>query len=234
MTQQQLIDLVVKAFDSKIESFYPALIGIQFLVVLVAAVVGTLFGAWFSGYGKKKGENLATKEDHHELLRQIKINTSTVEEIKFDLAASDWMTKEWKTLRRQKLEEMIATMISLCDHQKSLQDSLIFEHGERPANVDIFPRITMLCEIYFPECKVTYCKFRLAARNLESAIHSTKLELLKNTNNSSVCVKLRQDFCQKSIEYSMDRDAAMVEMIEDVGVLIRGAYQPPIKDQTTF
>lgn len=233
MTQQQLIELVNQALASQIESLYPALFGVQSLVVLFAAAIGATFGAWFSGYGRRKGENRAAKEDHQELLRQIKINTSTVEEIKIELAATDWVTKEWKTLRRQKLEEMITSMVALCDHQQALQDSAIFNHGERPANIDLYPKITMLGEIYFPECQELRGRFKLAARKLATSIHSTQLELLRNANNSAVSLKLRQDFKDQSLDLIVERDAAMDEIIKNVSGLVREAYQPSFQRSTS-
>lgn len=227
MTQQQLIELVNQVLTAQIESLYPTLFGAQLFVVLVAAAVGAVFGAWLSGYGRRKGENLATKEDHDELLRQIKSNTLTVEGIKIDLAATDWITKEWKTLRRQKLEELITSMVALCDHQQALQDSAIFNHGERPANIDLYPKITMLSELYFPECKELCDRFKASARSLAQLIYSTELELLRNTNNSAISFRLRQEFNDGCLDLVSQRDTSMHEIIEAVAGLVREAYQQP-------
>jgi hypothetical protein len=38
-------------------------------------------GTYFSGYSKKKGENLATKEDIHDLTAQTALLTKTAKEI---------------------------------------------------------------------------------------------------------------------------------------------------------
>lgn len=52
------------------------------VVLLMLAVLLNVIAASLASYAKRKGENLATKEDFDELLRQVKLTTETTEQIK--------------------------------------------------------------------------------------------------------------------------------------------------------
>ncbi|WP_139056982.1 hypothetical protein [Halopseudomonas pachastrellae] len=60
-----------------------------FTITTISAFVGGTLGALATSYLKKKGENLATKEDFDELLRQLKMTTHETESIKIELTRSN-------------------------------------------------------------------------------------------------------------------------------------------------
>jgi hypothetical protein len=81
--------------------------------------------AWFGSYFKTKGQNFATKQDFAELQKQLrantevvesvksswlKANTELVETIKSEVGQRDWAEREWKNLRRLKLEALFDKM----------------------------------------------------------------------------------------------------------------------------
>jgi hypothetical protein len=76
-----------------------------FIVALVSAL--TALGV---SYFRTRGQNLATKHDFEELLRQLKINTESVETIKSEVSQRDWAEREWTNLRRVKLEALLEKM----------------------------------------------------------------------------------------------------------------------------
>jgi hypothetical protein len=56
------------------------------VVLLMVAVMVSVTAASLASYAKRKGENLATKEDFEELLRQVKLTAQATEEIKAQLS----------------------------------------------------------------------------------------------------------------------------------------------------
>jgi len=60
----------------------------------VSVLLATFAGAIFGAYLKKKGENLATREDYESLLTQIKKTTTATESIKSDLAKGSWLHQQ--------------------------------------------------------------------------------------------------------------------------------------------
>jgi len=63
--------------------------GLQPLVYVVLvgiSALGGLVGSFLTAYAKKRGENLATKADFDELLRQLRLQTAETEKIKSEIA----------------------------------------------------------------------------------------------------------------------------------------------------
>jgi hypothetical protein len=77
---------------------------IQVVFVLLAVAAGIFLGEYF----KTRGRNFATRDDFITLLEQLHTNTKLVETIKSEFGQRDWASREWATLRRVKLEELVA------------------------------------------------------------------------------------------------------------------------------
>jgi len=58
---------------------------------LLSVIILTFVGSFLGSYFKRKGENLATKEDYESLLEQVKETTSATENIKINLARGNWL-----------------------------------------------------------------------------------------------------------------------------------------------
>src|SRR5262245_13690250 len=58
---------------------------------------------WVGAYLKIKGENLATKQNFDDLLKQQEETAKAVEDIKSEISQRDWARREWANLRRIKL-----------------------------------------------------------------------------------------------------------------------------------
>src|SRR6476469_5123833 len=82
------------------------------LYVIITAVAAGL-AAWFGSFLKTKGQNFATKQDFDELLEQLRANTEVVESVN-EVGQRDWAEREWKNLRRRKLETLF-DKIQECD-----------------------------------------------------------------------------------------------------------------------
>jgi hypothetical protein len=75
----------------------------------VMAVVGAV-AALGTSYFKTRGQNLATKHDFNELLKQQKDTAEAVKTIKSDVGQRVWAQRERTTLRRIKLEALLEKM----------------------------------------------------------------------------------------------------------------------------
>jgi hypothetical protein len=79
------------------------------------ALIGAGVGAYFGGYLKTKGKNLATREDIKELKEQVAMVTRTTEEIKTEIADAAWNRKRVWELKREVLFEATKRLAEVDD-----------------------------------------------------------------------------------------------------------------------
>jgi hypothetical protein len=138
------------------------------LLAAIALVVHVL-GNFVSSYARKRGETLATKSDMQEILNQLKTTTQATEEIKASVSHSDWVSREWKQVRRLKLEELMSTAYSLDKWLDQNRDKWILQREVEPEH-DPVDRVTMLGALYFPELKAEVQAVTTTHRGALSAI----------------------------------------------------------------
>lgn len=84
-------------------------------LLLAVSFVGAVASAFVTTYIRKRGETYATKADLAELVAQLRTTTQAAEEVRIAIAHADWSSKEWKVLRRVKLEELLDAVHSTQD-----------------------------------------------------------------------------------------------------------------------
>lgn len=122
--------------------FYAILLGLLFLSTAASVFVVKYLG--------KRAEVYATRSDLQEVLRQLKETTELTEQVKVAVSHADWLAREWKAIRRTKLETLVETAISLTqwlDHQRSVS----FFQAEQKYPTPPADRVDMLVALYFPE-----------------------------------------------------------------------------------
>jgi hypothetical protein len=92
------------------------------LILLVLAVLVGLISAYLASYVKKKGENLATKEDFHELLRQLKLTTQATEQIKAQSSSQIRVGESELGYRKAQLAEFYGPIYANLKLSKKLYD----------------------------------------------------------------------------------------------------------------
>lgn len=92
------------------------------LCLLLGLCLGAI-AAYLSGYSRKKGENLATKEDIKELTAQTAVLTQTAKEIEATISDKMWdRQKRWELKRDQ--------IFLVAQKSTAIRETLINLHGE--------------------------------------------------------------------------------------------------------
>ncbi|SDY33615.1 hypothetical protein SAMN04487939_101896 [Lysobacter sp. yr284] len=178
------------------------------------------FTAAGEAYAKRKGENLATKEDFTQLLDQVKLTTQATEQIRTNLGHQDWSAREWKSIRQRKLEEMLAeagAVEAFLDHHRGQLTTQQFHR------VPIMPldKFEVLAALYFPELEVPASVFAKCARDAAMTLYDFALanaeaggldsHLLMQQHNAGI-MRARKLVVQRRAEL----DAAAVQVIRQI------------------
>ncbi|MBB5456893.1 hypothetical protein [Paraburkholderia sp. Cpub6] len=135
------------------------------LMVFLVSAAATIAASYLKGYGTKKGEQLATKEDFEILKTQLQATTRITEEIKNEVGHIEWRTREMYSTRRTKLEEFvqqIGTVTSMLDPWVSDMQTGTFGSLDS----ECLNRLEMLARLYFPPLFAPTMGFTLAWRSL--------------------------------------------------------------------
>lgn len=133
-------------------------------LVAAIALLATVLGNVISSYARKMGETLATKADFEEILRQLRASTKTTEDIKASVQHSDWLSREWKVVRRTKLEELLDGAYAAEHWLEACRNRWMFQTtGE--LGPDPTDKVKRLCALYFPELSVPVAALSTAQRS---------------------------------------------------------------------
>lgn len=141
---RQAIDEVVQGAILQNWRFY----GLVAATSLIAAMLGNVLAS----YARKRGETLATKADFDEILRQLKDSTRATEDIKASVQHSDWISREWKVVRRTKLEELLDSAYAAEHWLEACRNRWMFQTTNE-LGPDPTDKVKRLCALYFPELK---------------------------------------------------------------------------------
>ena len=162
------------------------------LMFVIALVIG-IGAAYLGSYARKRGENFATKADFDDLLAQLKATTAVAEEVKAQVSHADWATRELKTLRRLKLEELLQTIHELQEWQDVERSARIYDSGKE-AGASPLPKIELLAGLYFPELRMAILSYCQLHRQLSMEVLQAHSELLDARNNPADQQKVRLHF----------------------------------------
>lgn len=143
--------------------------------------------AWhvFAPYLKKHGETLATRADMAEILRQISETTRVTEQVRAAVSQTEWITREWRTIRRLKLEELITAGYSLEQWIRSAIDVWVegkdITLGELPTE-----QMKLIATLYYPELIGEVGVVRAIFLKIEALIlrHANSINTVKGNKDS--------------------------------------------------
>ena len=153
MTSEQIAELAKQILTGLAWAQWPF-----YLVSIALASVVTYFSARLSSYASKTGEITAMTSQFVELTKQLRTNTETVEKVKSEIAHGDWATREWKTIRRLKLEEMLKAVLQLKEWQRLHSRELLYA-SKLEAGVSPALTIELIGLLYFPELETEIRSF---------------------------------------------------------------------------
>lgn len=121
--------------------------------MLLISIVSTAIGGYLLSYSKRRGEALATKADLADVLRQLEQTTRISEEVKANISHSSWVQREWVSIRRLKLEELLSTAYALDQWLEFQKQRWVF--GETIEGDETLPqKLQSIGTLYFPEMNV--------------------------------------------------------------------------------
>jgi len=95
-----------------------------YVVLVGISALGGLVGSFLTAYAKKRGENLATKADFDELLRQLRLQTAETEKIKSEIAKASWVHQQRWDFKREVYSQLLAVLEEIRQKTFWLGDSL--------------------------------------------------------------------------------------------------------------
>jgi hypothetical protein len=98
--------------------------GLVYVVLVGISALCGLAGSYLGAYAKKRGENLATKADFAELLRQVRLQTRETEEIKSEIAKTSWVHQQRWDFKREVYSQLLAVLEEIRQKTYWLTDSL--------------------------------------------------------------------------------------------------------------
>ncbi len=127
------------------------------IAVYLAQWVLSRLAAGGDGYTRKKGENLATKEDLADAVKQLK----EFESARTEVAHNDWIAREWKGVRARNLEPFLAALHESYDYIQAVVLFYFHGVGERVPNDFRAPRVRVLTlqQLYYPELSEQISKY---------------------------------------------------------------------------
>jgi hypothetical protein len=81
-----------------------------YVVLLGISALGGIVGSFLTAYARRRGENLATKADFDELLRQLRLQTKETEEIKSEIARTSWIHQQRWDFKREVYSQLLAVL----------------------------------------------------------------------------------------------------------------------------
>lgn len=211
------------------------LLNLEFYLVLLAMfAIGSAAVAYGSEYFRTRGKNYATKADFDELLGQLQKTTALTETIKLEVSHEDWRQREFKLIRRAKLEELLKAMHASSEWLHRHRSREFF--GEAlEIQAEPFNDVIVVATLYFPELE-EISDFRTAYLNYRKWVltHSTAIQTLKTKKKGQDEIAALQPNIDvsarlKEIESIQAQHLALLEnvtesfpsVLEPLGVAIR-------------
>lgn len=167
--------------------------GIWIFLLLTALFAG--IGSYFGKYFETKGANLATKEDFNSLQTQLSASTRVVESVKSEIARTDWVAREWATLRIKKIEELM-TILHKCDvYLVEARDASM--EGRYRSDAAPFDHAIVITELYLPELVPAINQYILKCRMIDLEINKLGQQTMTNNHEGKNSTGLWNNFIDR-------------------------------------
>jgi hypothetical protein len=154
-----------------------------FYTILFALLFLSSFSsAFIRSYGGKRGETYATKADLEQLTVQLRAMTTVTEEVKTSISHTDWASREWKSLRRIKLEELMGQVFAVRDWIGK-EERMRFHNESTVSESSPIWKIMTISGLYFPELRDEIEGLNTAYFNYMNWIAITAFKLVETGDN---------------------------------------------------
>ncbi|ABE45647.1 hypothetical protein [Polaromonas sp. JS666] len=119
--------------------------GVLICVMIVAGGVASFAAA----YLVRRAQSLAEAVDRERLIAQLKATTEAAESVRVEISHADWLAKEWKTLRRVKLEEFYSLVYETKEWLERERENRVVSKN-KPEISNPMSRLEILSRLYFP------------------------------------------------------------------------------------
>jgi hypothetical protein len=184
-----------------------------YLVLLALIAISSFLGGLLNAYTAERGKFRAIEENFDKVLAQLEKTTTTTKGIELALSHNDWTSREYKTLRRDKLEKL---MYGVYETRDWVAKSITVDHERGEFEVESSPvrDVVVIANLYFPELKLVNDKFFSIHQNfiinaLDEARH------LRDAEMKAKVVSLEIDMLKKiGTEESMRKAAEMMTQLD--------------------
>lgn len=147
MESDQLRGLVQEALAGTVIGNWAYWVLYSGLTAMVAAI-----GAYGASFLTKRAETAAIQRDIKEVLTQLQRTTAVTTETRTAIERLDFLEREWRATRRQKLEQLLSSAYDLETWLEKMRDRWL--HGsEDSAEPRALEKLKLLGALYFPELK---------------------------------------------------------------------------------
>ena len=218
----------------------------QWQIYLIGAglfVVVVVVNERLKAFANKSGEIDALVSKFDVLTDQLKANTETVETVKRDINHADWAVREWKTIRRLKLEELMRNISNYMEWQSAYCSEYVWGR-EKPAGESPMAQIDLLATLYFTELTNELHTFNVASHNYTQFVLVTGRSLIEPRSRAQICALNKDAIGQQSANDEVlvivkqfseahkplyaDQSAAKSALILAIQKCFRGIFPDPI------
>src|SRR6266404_3989380 len=115
----------------------------KLIALALTTLIGAFIGSYLASYLKKKGENLATREDLDKLVEQVRAVTTATKEIEAKISTDVWdRQKRWE-MKRDLLFEATRRLAAVNDSLMNLNSACEIErqHQQRGEAVSLDSKV---------------------------------------------------------------------------------------------
>lgn len=155
MTPTMIAELARKIVEQQVQQewwFYLMLLALIFLAAF--------FGSVVRGYATDVGKFKAIERNYEAVLEQLRKSTSATTQIQLALNHQDWSSREFKTLRREKLEGVVFILYEV----REAASKMVTEDADAVTETEStsLNKLVALVGLYFPELTTPILKFAAA------------------------------------------------------------------------
>lgn len=191
-----------------------------YLILLCLIFLAAFFGSLVRGYATDVGKFKAIEKNFEAVLEQLRKSTSATTEIQLALNHQDWSSREFKTLRREKLEGLLLTLYEV----RETASKLVTAECDVTAEAESAPlnKLIAFGGLYFPELGTFIAQFSSAHHAfVVTSLESSSIVRKAKSKVSSLEFELSAHFTHPVADsqvliaqLQVQLDAARVEYLE--------------------